>query len=283
MNVRDKVRSAAERLAASKPFDQITFAEVARAAGVHWTAVRRHFGDKRGMRKWLQEQQAQHDGSLTDTRTRIMEAAAKTFAQQGYANASLEKVAAAAGLTKGAVYWHFSSKQDLFLAILEKSLHRQLQVLPEQIEQVLKADDPETALSLWLQSQLECLNEGETSAMLFFEFVALSREPEIREKLQAMYGKILDTVGHLLAEMQKKGMIAEGLEPGLIGLMVSALNKGILLEWLIDPARCQLQPMTETMAKALWRGLAPKRRDDEVRHGGRREADPNIRQAGGDV
>jgi AcrR family transcriptional regulator len=259
LNVRDKVLKAGERLAESKPFDQITFAEIAQEAGVHWTAVRRHLGDKQEMRSWLQEKQTEHDGSLTDTRTRILDAAAKMFAEQGYANASLEKVASAAGLTKGAVYWHFSSKQDLFLAILEHSLNQQLRLLPGQIEHVLEANDPETALSLWLQSQFDCLDGGEAGAMLIFEFVTSSREPEVREKLQAIYGKMLDTVAVFLTGMQKKGTIAEGLDPQYIGIMVSALNKGILMEWLIDPKRCQLQPLIQTVSKVLWRGLAPKK------------------------
>lgn len=258
MNVRDKVLNAAERLAQSKPFDQITFAEIAQEAGVHWTAVRRHFGDKQGMRSWLLEKQLERDGSLADTRTRILEAAAAMFAEQGYANASLDKVASKAGLTKGAVYWHFSSKQDLFLALLEHQLNRQLQVLPGQIEQVLKAEDPELALSLWFQSQFDCLNDGENGAMLFFEFVTSSREPEVRAKLQSIYGKMFDSVGQFLADMQKNGKIAGDLDPDYISLMVSALNKGILMEWLIDPRRCQLQPMIQTVAKVLWKGLAPK-------------------------
>jgi AcrR family transcriptional regulator len=258
MSVRDKVLQAAERLAAAKPFDQITFAEIAEEAGVHWTAVRRHFGDKLGMRSWLQEKQSADSGQLTDTRTRILDAATRVFAEQGYANASLEKVAAAAGMTKGAVYWHFASKQDLFLAIIERNLSQQLRQLPGQIEQMLVNNDPEAALANWLKSQFDCLEAGEGGAMLFLEFVTSSREPEVREKLQTLYGRSIDAIGAFLTEVQRKGYMADGFDPQYVGILVDALLKGIVIEWLIDPTRCRLEPLLDNAARMLWRGLAPR-------------------------
>ncbi|WP_410768900.1 TetR family transcriptional regulator [Fontibacillus sp. BL9] len=258
MSVRNQVLEAAQELAGTKPFDQITFAEVAHLAGVHWTAVRRHFGDKQGMRNWLMEKQRENQESLNDTRTRILEAAAKTFAEQGYTTTSLDKVAAEAGLTKGAVYWHFSSKQDLFLAIMERNLSQQVQQLPVQIENLLEAANPEAALTVWLQSQFDCLESGDGGSILFFEFVTSSREPEIREKLQAMYGKSLEALGAFLLQMQQKGYIAEDLDPQSLGIMVDALLKGVVIEWMIDPVRCQPGRLLQTMAKVLWQGMAPK-------------------------
>lgn len=258
LTVRDQVYKAAEELVGSKPFDQITFAEIAKRAGVHWTAVRRHFGDKQGMRKWLMEHQMEQQGSLADTRTRILEAAAKVFAEQGYVQASLEKAAAEAGLTKGAVYWHFPSKQDLFLAIIERNLTQQQQQLPLDIEQLLGAEDPEAALTAWLYAQFACLENGDGGSMLFFEFVTSSREPEIRAKLQKVYGQSLEAIGDFLAQMQQQGYIAEGLNAQAVGIMVDGLIKGLLIEWLIDPVRCELKPLLETVAQVLWRGIAPR-------------------------
>jgi len=263
VSVHEKIMRAAEQLAASEPFDRITFAEVAKLAGVHWTAVRRHFGGKREMREWLREKQAErHNGegaALADTRTRILEAAEKVFAEHGYGGASLEKVASAAGMTKGAVYWHFSSKQDVYLAMMERHLSRQQRQLPGQIQAILEAEDPELALRQWFQSQLDCLEEGNGNPMLFFEFVTSTREPEVREKLQTVYGTVLDAVGAFLKDMRSKGYIAAEVDPRHLGVMIDALLKGVLIEWLIDPQRCQLQPLMETMSRVLWRGIAPNR------------------------
>lgn len=259
MSVKSKILEAAEQLAKAKPYDQITFAEIAEMAGVHWTAVRRHLGSKQEMRIWLQEKQTGLNGSLSDTKSRILEAAGLIFSEHGYRNASLDKVAAAAGMTKGAVYWHFANKQDLYLAIIERNLQQQSRQLPLQIDQILGADDPETALYLWLQSQFDCIGEGDGRALLFYEFVTSSREPEIRNKLKEMYGKALDGLGSFLAETQRNGYIEQGLDPHYIGIMVDGLIKGIVIEWIIDPERCQLEPLMRTMSKVLWNGLRPKK------------------------
>src|SRR5207249_2637158 len=56
-------------------------------------------------------------------------AAAHVFAERGYRGASLDLVAAAAGVTKGAVYWNFESKSDLFFALLEERVDRRAREL----------------------------------------------------------------------------------------------------------------------------------------------------------
>lgn len=258
MSVKDKVVQAAEKLALTMPVDRITYAEIARVAGVHWTAVRRHLGTKPEMRAWLREKQAARQEPMADTRTRIMEAGVRIFAELGYNHASLDKVAADAGVTKGAVYWHFASKQDLFLAILEQQLNEQLRMLPRQIESMLKASDPEAALAEWLSAQFCFLEEEDGKSMLFLEFVTSSREPEVRAKLQAIHGKILDGVGLYMKEMQQRGLIQSDLDPQAVSLMADALLKGLVVEWLIDPRRVKLKTLFRTISKVLWHGMLPQ-------------------------
>lgn len=255
MSTRERVFQAAEQLVGQKPYDQITFAEIAALAGVHWTAVRRHFGNKQEMRSWLIEKQSQQVDALPDTRTRILAAAADMFAEQGYSNASLDKVAARAGMSKGAVYWHFSSKQDLFLAILEQNLSRDLRVLAAQIQDVLTAEDPLAAIHSWLEAMRACM---ESESSLFLEFVTSSREQEVQEKLQALYGKMLDQMGSTLKLMQEQGYFAKDLDPYATGLIIDSILKGMMIESLIDPRRFQDPVVIQTIAMAIWKIVLPK-------------------------
>ena len=207
------------------------------------------------MRDLLAEKQADQSSSLQDTRTRIIAAAAEVFAEQGYVNASLDKAAARAGMSKGAVYWHFSSKQDLFLAIVEQNLSRDLRMLATQIEDVLEADRPLAAIEAWLEKMLACLG---SERFLFLEFIATSREPEIHMKLQELYGQTLDRIGSMLKTMQDKGHLAAHLDPYAIGLMIDALLKGLMIESIIDPKRLQVKTVLQSISKVLWSGIAPK-------------------------
>lgn len=61
-----------------------------------------------------------------ETRARLLEAAAEVYALRGFGGATLDEVAAQAGLTKGAVYDHFGSKENLLLALMEEYLAGQL-------------------------------------------------------------------------------------------------------------------------------------------------------------
>ena len=65
------------------------------------------------------------------TRARLLEAAARVYARRGFAGATLDEVAGEAGFTKGAVYAHFGSKENLLLALLQEHLAGQI---AEQLE-----------------------------------------------------------------------------------------------------------------------------------------------------
>src|ERR1035437_4785107 len=61
----------------------------------------------------------------SQTRERLIDAAAAVFAQRGFEPATLDEVAAAAGYTKGAVYSNFASKTELFIALIERRIEVQ--------------------------------------------------------------------------------------------------------------------------------------------------------------
>lgn len=65
-------------------------------------------------------------GRRARTREALLEAAARVYSQRGFAGATLEEVAAEAGFTKGAVYAHFGSKENLLLALVEEHLAAQV-------------------------------------------------------------------------------------------------------------------------------------------------------------
>src|SRR3954469_18602041 len=59
-----------------------------------------------------------------DTRRELLDAALTVFAERGYRDASVDEVAERAGYSKGALYWHFGSKEELFWALLEERVER---------------------------------------------------------------------------------------------------------------------------------------------------------------
>jgi AcrR family transcriptional regulator len=72
----------------------------------------------RGARLDRRSRPARAEGQ--DARAALLEAALEVFAERGYRDASIDDIAQRAGYSKGAVYWHFSSKDDLFFALWDE-------------------------------------------------------------------------------------------------------------------------------------------------------------------
>lgn len=115
------------------------------------------------------------------TRTALLEAARKVFVRSGFERAQIDEIAAEAGRTRGAVYTHFESKEDLFLSLLEQQMQgtskRAIDFIENQSEQNptlrLKAlkkfysevDDPEWSI-LALEFKLFGLRNPNSMAQL---------------------------------------------------------------------------------------------------------------------
>src|SRR5438105_12336246 len=74
------------------------------------------------------------------TRNRILDTAEMAFHEHGVSRTSLQDIAAAAGVTRGAIYWHFRDKGELFNAMMERV------VLPLEGQSAHEGDDPLAAM-----------------------------------------------------------------------------------------------------------------------------------------
>ena len=115
------------------------------------------------------------------TRARLLEAAARVYAARGFAGATLDDVAEEAGLTKGAVYGHFGSKDNLLVALMEEYVAREI------AEQVALSDRSETTWKRpfsgsdrWMAE----LDETPEAFRLLMEFwLVAARDEQMRERL----------------------------------------------------------------------------------------------------
>jgi AcrR family transcriptional regulator len=259
MKPNDRVLAATKELATKYPADKITFANIAEKAEVHWTTVRRHFGGKDEMRRRILSFQEPYQNHHLDTRTKILESAGKVFAIHGYEGATLDLIAEDAGLTKGAVYWHFSSKGDLFIELINKSLTNLLKELPSQLENVFKSSIPEIAIQRLLKSQFQACEEDKSQrTTLFFEFISRRRDSEVREKLDEVFAKLFAGTEEILMELQKKKMISEKVDPGSLSVTLHGLINGMVLMWTVSPTSVPLTQMVDSISKIIWDGINPK-------------------------
>ncbi|RAY15095.1 TetR/AcrR family transcriptional regulator [Actinomadura craniellae] len=168
------------------------------------------------------------------TRTALLAAARRLWAERGIHGASLDDVAAAAGLTKGAVYSNFSGKTDLLLALLEQRIQAMVGVEAE-IYGALHADGTPP------QERLEQAGEAYSRHLGSDEARLLSL---LMGELW-LYGMRHRAPGRRLADWYegRRDGLAEGLEEvdGLLpeerATLALAVDLGLALQHLLDPER----------------------------------------------
>ncbi len=127
------------------------------------------------------------------TRTDLLAAAARVFSAKGFEGASVDDVAADAGYTKGAVYSHFGSKRDLFLAVARAQLDEGDHVLPGVQDGRVDVD----ALTAWLAGVTD-----DPHLLLSVEILAYGlRHPEAAGDLAEVYARAFDVLtAHIAAQ-----------------------------------------------------------------------------------
>lgn len=199
-----------------------------------------------------------------ETRARIIDAAERVFHDHGVAHASLEEVAAAAKVTRGAIYWHFRDKADLFEAMMQR-----VALPPEAIRQ--GAGDPARP------DTLAALRDASVGVLL-----RTARDPRVRRIFDIAYHKceyVGDAAGvrerHVASqeaclktiEAGFRACIAAGELPAHVSAKVAAVGvmslvSGLIANWVLDPGSFALERHAASLVDAYFRGLAstPPRR-----------------------
>jgi AcrR family transcriptional regulator len=142
-----------------------------------------------------------------ETRSRLLDAAARVYAKHGFGGATLDEVAAEAGFTKGAVYGHFGSKENLLLALLEEHLAEQV------ADQIALFDRGRTTWERPLAGSdrwMEDLDRDPDAFRLFVElWVQAQRDERLRERLAGGFDLLRATFMRFAAD----GAVDAGLEP----------------------------------------------------------------------
>lgn len=197
-------------------------------------------------------------GIRADSRERIVVAAVRVFARKGFQRASLDEIAAEAGLTKGAIYWHFSSKNDLFFSLLESRFQRHATPLPGDIAQAATISDAagrKRALYLLFRDTLSRFREDADWPRLLLEFLAQSRDAEMAARLSQLSDFSRQVARQAVEQMQQCGLADPKLDPGMMAIFWCALVDGLMLAWVVKPETFADDRLIERMVDMLATGM----------------------------
>jgi AcrR family transcriptional regulator len=189
------------------------------------------------------------------TRSHLLDAAAQVFAREGFHGASIDAIAAAAGFTKGAVYSNFKNKEDLFIALLEQRVERQVEVVRETMANADYSD--EDLHEQWVPLTTSMLWGDREWTLLSLEFALYAaRNPSAARKLAALNRLsrelLVPLVEHQIAVL---GTSLDIAAEDLVEIFFAMFN-GISMRHVTDP-EVGSDELVEASMKFLLRALLP--------------------------
>jgi TetR/AcrR family acrAB operon transcriptional repressor len=213
------------------------------------------------------------------TRSAILDAAEHLFQAQGVSGTSLQDIAAAAGVTRGAVYWHFKDKGDLFNAMMARVC------LPMEAaaagQAASAASPPLETLRAHLRGILERV-AADAQVRRVFQIATQKVEyvdemAAVRERHLQMRRDHLAVLARLLRAAQQRGDIVPAPPARQLAIGLHALVDGLIQNWMLDPASFALRAVGCRAVETHLAGLLPpalparsaSRRSQPRVHGGK--------------
>jgi AcrR family transcriptional regulator len=171
-------------------------------------------------------------------RETIVDSALRLILRKGYDGTTVDDVAALAGVSKGLVSYHFTKKELLFRAVLERILSR----LEADLEAVHLADLPaRERLRLYFRNLFDSEERTRAYYTVLVDFLAQApREDSVREYTQVIYRTILSYVQSTIDDGIKAGEF-RAADSRLAASHIVALTEGFIFQWLYNPAGITLQ------------------------------------------
>ena len=186
------------------------------------------------------------------TRLRILEAAAAAFAEHGYEGVSLNELIRQSGLTKGAFYFHFASRDALALAAFR---HKQEQLVSQIAEAVDEHAPPLERLATLLRERARLLERDPT----LFVVVRLGIELTMRHGAGSEYASFselpLELFERIVREGQQRGELRPELDPRITAETIFSGVLGIDQAALLLPNESDVARRTEWLLDLLIPGL----------------------------
>ncbi|WP_233803167.1 TetR family transcriptional regulator [Paraburkholderia sp. HP33-1] len=192
-----------------------------------------------------------------ETRNRILDAAEQVFFEKGVSRTSLADIAHAAGVTRGAIYWHFAHKSDVFTAMFDRVL------LPLD-ELKAASNDPNVAdpLGLIMETCMVCLRDTANDPrrrrvfdILFLKCELVEEMGPVMERYQTNMREGLANIEGGLRNAISKGQLPADLDTKLATAMVHAFVGGSLRDMLFLPDATDFATHAQQMVEAMFDAL----------------------------
>lgn len=183
----------------------------------------------------------------------ILAAARKVFSVRGFRGATVDDVAAAAGLAKATVYSYFASKEDIYLAALSKGVRDMVERTEERIQAA--PNGIRSKVEAYIHTRLEFLHENQDFfAVYHAEFGNLIHPASLNKEFRSLYRRQFERLRTLLEEAVENGELAD-VSAETLATAIYESTRGLMLRRSLGWSDASVDEQVETLMRILWDGV----------------------------
>lgn len=161
------------------------------------------------------------------TRKQLLEAAVRVFSEKGYAATRLSDIGEEAGVTRGAIYWHFGNKKELFVALYKERIDPFFNVIKETLNEDLGPLAKIQKILTVFFEKFQCDRDFLANQHLdFIEMKIRNEIPEIRAFMKEREDKFFEILIDVINEGIELGEIRKDVDPDAVTSMLATLIAG---------------------------------------------------------
>jgi AcrR family transcriptional regulator len=195
-----------------------------------------------------------------ETRDHVVEAAARVFARRGFHATSLEAIGDEAGFSRGAVYYNFADKEELFLELLDRRCAERAL----DLRQVFANTDDDVQATrrqaqLAAQNALDAMTGDPEWRALYLEFLAhAARNPTFRRAFARRTDQMRSALEEVVVERARPFADSLGMEPVQLAVVIDALGTGLWAHHMLHGARAVPPELFSKALVLLVEGIAAR-------------------------
>jgi AcrR family transcriptional regulator len=196
-----------------------------------------------------------------ETREQLIAAAARVFAKRGFHATSLDAIAEDAGFSRGAVYYNFADKEELFLELLDRRCAERAQDLREVFAGADGDDVQATSQRAQVAADhaLDAMTDDTEWRALYLEFLAhAARDSAFRRRFAKRCMDMRGALDEVVAQRTAPVADALGMEPEQLALVIDALGTGLMSAHLLHGPRAVAPDLFSKTLALLVDGIAAR-------------------------
>jgi AcrR family transcriptional regulator len=189
------------------------------------------------------------------TADRILIQAMRIFLEKGYHGTSIDDITQAAGVTKGALYWHFRSKEELLQKIVADFEKRFLDGLIQAVKNVHGNIQDKFEKYFRYNAAFSYYNRELCVSFTTLAAELVGAHHGTEPQFKRIYKKYQKFLARLILQGRKEKIFKKGIDPDLAALIIIAFHDGILIRWFMNRNEIDGEAYVNTFKKIMLQGL----------------------------